>query len=202
MKYLIALLLLSGCATHPSRNMQVVVRDPAGTTLSSSEVETLRSGEVIKKYYVGAYIDPAHPRVRHDPHIVERIEQSSQWNLRPNVPVVASGPTYKAVSSNALKNAMQQQHDHEMQEQRSINSESLTQVSELKKEIAILKSSLNEQSNQELKRVEEKIEALCEKIRSLEQAKTPSNNLSQTIQPNPTKSLQENKPWEMPIQGE
>ncbi|MBM3610962.1 MAG: hypothetical protein FJX18_05515 [Alphaproteobacteria bacterium] len=202
MKYLITLLLLSGCATHPSRNMQVVVCDPAGTTLSSSEVDSLRSGEIIKKYYVGAYVDPAHPRVRHDPHIVERIEQSSRWNLRPNVPVVASGPTYKAVSSNALKNAMQQQSDHEMQEQRSINSESLAQVSELKKEIAVLKSSLNEQSNQGLKRVEEKIEALCEKVSSLEHPKAQINNLSQSTQSTPTKSPQENKPWEIPIQGE
>lgn len=202
MKYFIALLLLSGCAIHPSRNMQVVVRDVSGTILSSSELETLRSGEVIKKYYVGAYVDPAHPRVRHDPHIVERIEQSSSWNLRPNVPVVASGPTYKAVSSNALKNAMQQQYDHEMQEQRSINSESLTQVNDLKKEIAVLKASLNEQSDKGLKRVEEKIESLCEKIRSLEQSKPQPNNLSQVTQSTPTPPPQDNKPWEAAIQGE
>lgn len=202
MKYLIALLLLTGCAVHPSRNMQVVVRDTAGTTLSGPEVDTLRSGEVIKKYYVGAYIDPAHPRVRHDPHIIERIEQTSHWNLRPNVPVVASGPTYKAVSSNALKDAVQQQYDHEMQQQRSMNNESLNQVNELKKEITALKSSLNEHSDQELKRVEEKIEALCEKVSSLEHTKTQVNNLSQSTQSTPTKSPQEGKPWEIPIQGE
>ena len=201
MKYInIIVLLFIGCASRPSKSMQVVVSDTAGTTISSSEAETLRSGEIVKKYYVGAYVDPAHPSVRHDPHVVERIEQSSHWNLRPNVPVVASGPTYKAVSENALKTAMQQQYDHEAQQQRSINSQSLTQVSELKKDITALKSSLSEQSDQGLKRVEEKIEALCEKVNSLEHSKQQLNNVSQSPQSTPTKSSQENKPWETPIQ--
>ncbi len=200
---LIAVVLLFGCATHPSRNMQVVVRNVAGTNLSSAEIDSLRSGEIIKKYYVGAYVDPAHPNVRHDPHIVERIEQSSHWNLRPNVSVVASGPTYKAVSENALKNAIQQQYDHEMQQQRLASTQAQTQVDELKKEIEVLKTTLQQQNENGLKQIEEKMESLYEKIKTLENSKQHTSNIAQqnqTTQSNQLKTAQGNKSWEVPIQ--
>lgn len=198
---LITVGLLFGCATHPSRNMQVVVRNVAGTNLSSAEIDSLRSGEVIKKYYVGAYVDPVHPNVRHDPHIVERIEQSSRWNLRPNVPVVASGPTYKAVSENALKNATQQQYDHEMQQQRLASTQAQTQVDELKRQVDSLKAMLQQQNENGLKQIEEKIESLSEKIKILENSKQQTAaNSSTPLQSNNQRSLQGSKSWEIPIQ--
>src|SRR3990167_3056308 len=129
-----------GCASHkPCQNVAVMVAPVSGRTLSSNEVAALRSGEIVKKYYVGAYVDPLHPQVRHDPHMVERIEQKSRWNLRPNVAVAACGPTYQAVEDNALKNAMQQQHDREMQKQREANAEAQSQSVGLREEISALK---------------------------------------------------------------
>ena len=197
---LIVVVLLLGCATHPSRNMQVVVRNAAGTNLSSAEIDLLRSGEVIKKYYVGAYVDPAHPNVRHDPHIVERIEQSSRWNLRPNVPVVASGPTYKAVSENALKNATQQQYDHEMQQQHVANTQAQTQVDELKKEVEVLKTTIQQQNESGLKQIEEKIESLYEKIKTLENSKQQTTaNANAPSQLSSQQVSQISKSWESPI---
>lgn len=204
--HLIVLLFLFGllgCVTHPSRNMQVVVRNVAGTNLSSAEIDSLRSGEVIKKYYVGAYVDPAHPNVRHDPHIVERIEQSSRWNLRPNIPVVASGPTYKAVSENALKNAMQQQYDHEMQQQRLASTQAQAQVDELRRQVDSLKATLQQQNENGLKQIEEKIDVLSEKIKTVENSKRQPSNTTEQHQINQLtqlKTSQGNRSWEVPIQ--
>jgi hypothetical protein len=83
------LILLTSCAT-PDRVVTkevpiMPVRVP-GTTIPSSEYDTLRNGEVIKSYYSGAYVDPNNSNIRHDPHAIQRREQAATWNLRPNVP--------------------------------------------------------------------------------------------------------------------
>lgn len=201
------LLLTAGCSTQ-QLSRRVIIPPVAGTTLSVSEVDSLRSGEVVKKYYVGSYVDPSHPNVRHDPHMVERIEQQSRWNLRPNVPVVASGPTYKAVEDNALKNAMQQQYDHEMNKQRSLHAEVQHQTAELKKEIMELKSKLLVQGESDLKRMEEKLETFGAKLASLESTtsskatQTQAQKISVLEKKTPSSSHQDVKPWEESLQEE
>ncbi len=194
--------------------MTVVVPPISGTTLSSSEVEFLRSGEVVKKYYVGAYVDPSRPQIRHDPHVVERIEQTSRWNLRPNVPVVASGPTYKAVEENALKNAMQQQYDIEAHKQRQANEEVQNQTSSLKQEMAELKTKMLAQSESDVKRLEEKVEMLSAKLASLGTATSSKATQPQVQEPlgsslnhavqkaTPPSSQQGVQPWEASVQEE
>ena len=222
MNYLLIIILLlsTGCASHKPK-MTVVVPPVSGTTLSSSEMELLRSGEVVKKYYVGAYVDPSRPQIRHDPHVVERIEQTSRWNLRPNVPVVASGPTYKAVEENALKNAMQQQYDDEIKKQRSANTEVQSQTATLKQEVSDLKAMLVSQGESDLKKIEGKIDTLSTKVASLENASSVDKSKTQLSlgsssksgegnslgQQSPqsksmTPSSQETKPWEASVQGE
>ncbi len=195
--------MLNRCSiSKPTR--RVVIAPVVGTTLSLNEVESLRSGEVVKKYYVGSYVDPSHPNVRHDPHMIERIEQKSRWNLRPNVPVAASGPTYKAVEDNALKNAMQLQYDHTMNKERMVNAEVQHQTAELKKEIAELKSKLLSQGENDLKRMEEKIEALNTKIASLESSSKSPQNLPGDKEVAPSKSGGSKglKSWQKPIEEE
>ena len=208
---------LVGCASHNSAHNLTVIAPVAGVTgrtLSANEVNSLRSGEVVKKYYVGAYVDPSHPHVRHDPHMVERVEQTSRWNLRPNVPVVATGPTYQAVEDNALKNAMQQQHDHEMQKQRLANEEVHNQTAGMREEIRQLKERICSGTSSDLTRVEEKIESLSSKIASMEASIRPTQNggdnlpnqstlskvkcISQSSQQSQTASTL--NPWEKPIQ--
>lgn len=209
MKYLTPPILLVivfavvGCAHQRPRQMTVICPAAAGTTLSSNEIETLRSGEIVKKYYVGSYVDPSRPDVRHDPHMIERIEQRSRWNLRPNVPVVASGPTYKAVSENALKNDMQQQYDHEMQQQRLASTQAQTQVDELKREVDSLKATLQQQNENGLKQIEEKIESLYEKMKTLENSKQQATvNVNPSAQLNNQHVSQVSKSWEVPIQAD
>ena len=208
-----------GCASHkPCQNVAVMVAPVTGRTLSSNEVAALRSGEIVKKYYVGAYVDPLHPQVRHDPHMVERIEQKSRWNLHPNVAVAACGPTYQAVEDNALKNAMQQQHDREMQKQREANAEAQSQSVGLREEISELKKGMLSQGEDGLKRVEEKMEGLRAKVISIERscsAKASQDGLeSSSGAAQSSSSSVEHKsqstkptgqalnPWEKPVQGE
>jgi uncharacterized protein YhaN len=208
---LVVMLTVVGCAHQRPRQMTVVCPTVGGTALSSNEIETLRSGEVVNKYYVGSYIDPSHPDVRHDPHMIERIEQKSRWNLRPNVPVVASGPTYKAVEDNALQNGMQQQHDCEIKKQRQANEETQNQTFSLKQEINELKAKMLTQSENDAKRLEEKVEILTSKIISMEASMKPTQN-SWDNPPSSSSFSKKEKPsqqlqpvsnlnsWEKPVQ--
>ena len=154
------------------------------------------------------YVDPSHPHVRHDPHMVERVEQTSHWNLRPNVPVVATGPTYQAVEDNALKNAMQQQHDHEMQKQRLANEEVQNQTAGMKEEIRQLKEKICSGASSDLKRVEEKVTSLTAKIASMEASMKPTqdggdNLTNQSVSSKlPQQTCQTLNPREKPVQEE
>jgi hypothetical protein len=119
------LVFLPACSVvqHKHKHNSDVVRVrpasiPAGTTLPTSEAEAVRNAEVIKEYYAGAYIDPNNPNVRHNPHSLQRVEQSAGWNTDPNVPVVAGGPTYIAATAAAQKNAISAQLSGELDRQK------------------------------------------------------------------------------------
>ena len=157
---------------------------------------------------------PCNPHVRHDPHMAKRIEQTSRWNLRPNVPVVATGPTYQAVEDNALKNSMQQQHDHEMQKQRLANEEVQNQTAGLKEEIRQLKERMLSDGSTDLKHLEDKVASLTAKIALIEKSfptkstqETLKNSTSQSTSSTTEHSSQSSQqvgqnlnPWEKPLQ--
>ena len=125
--------LLPACATvqrHKSKPNVVHVKPikTAGTTVPESEYDTVRNGEVIKKYYAGAYVDPNNPNVRHNPHDIQRLEQAASWNLRPNVPVVAGGPAYVASSSAAQNGALSAQLSGQLDRQKVTPTRSLSKM--------------------------------------------------------------------------
>jgi hypothetical protein len=79
MKYtaLIPLLLVASCASRPQPVFRYVP-PPA-----VEPVEAVRSGEVVRAYHVGRYVDPSHPETMHERHPVYRVEASPRWNLHP-----------------------------------------------------------------------------------------------------------------------
>lgn len=81
----IALLLiagLSGCHSTPA----VDPVPPAPLVPSLAAPVGVRIPEVVRSYAVGAYIDPDDPSVRHEAHVVQRVESPARWDLRTVVP--------------------------------------------------------------------------------------------------------------------
>ena len=78
---LIPLLLLTACATNTSKKISAVPAVPAGRPVSSNG---LRTGDQLREYRLGRYVDARDPLVMHEGHPVYRVETSARWDLRPN----------------------------------------------------------------------------------------------------------------------
>lgn len=101
MKSLLPLLLcvvIGGCATS-HQHEAVMMRDIPGTTLGESRVNAVRSGEVVKAYPLGRYIDPSNRRVMHEAHTIYRVESDARWNLRAGAPRTTSAATNQRSAS-------------------------------------------------------------------------------------------------------
>ena len=77
---LIPLLLLTACAARPSK-VTVARATPAGRPVSS---DGLRTGDQLREYRFGRYVDARDPLVMHEGHPIYRIETSARWDLRPS----------------------------------------------------------------------------------------------------------------------
>jgi small-conductance mechanosensitive channel len=94
---------------HAAEVVQVRSVQTTASPESQSNYDSVRNAEVIKRYYAGEYIDPNNPSVRHDGHLIQRVEQAASWNLHPSEPVVAGGPTYVAAPAGAQRDAISAQ---------------------------------------------------------------------------------------------
>jgi len=163
------------------------VRVP-GTTIPSSEYDTLRNGEVIKNYYSGAYVDPNNPDIRHDPHAIQRREQASTWNLRPNVPVVAGGPTYVAAASAARNSALTEQLSGALDRQKGY-TDALTQQNEKLQEIIAELKAASDRETIAKEATEAELRATVQTLKELKQelqkAPEPQPAPSPTSTPKP-----------------
>ena len=78
-----------------------------------------------------------------------------------------------------------------------------TQVDELKREVDSLKATLQQQNENGLKQIEEKIESLYEKMKTLENSKQQATvNVNPSDQLNNQHVSQVSKSWEVPIQAD
>ncbi|MEP6669775.1 MAG: hypothetical protein ABJF10_11515 [Chthoniobacter sp.] len=76
---LIPVLMLSACTSHAPRKIISVAVAPSRPVSAAA----LRTGEQLREYRFGRYVDPGDPLVMHDDHPVYRVETSAGWNLRP-----------------------------------------------------------------------------------------------------------------------
>jgi hypothetical protein len=76
---LIPVFMLGACASHAPRKITAVAVAP-GRPASAVE---FRTGEQLREYRFGRYVDPGDPLVMHDEHPVYRVETGAGWNLRP-----------------------------------------------------------------------------------------------------------------------
>ena len=92
-RFIIPLLVLTSCASHPPQRVVRMAPTVPGTTLSSETVGTVRYPENVKAYPVGRYIDPNDGFVMHEGHTIYRVETTAKWNLHPDgTPIVRMGP--------------------------------------------------------------------------------------------------------------
>lgn len=77
---LIPFFLLAACASRPPKKINIVSFNPSSRVASP---DVLRTGEQLREYRFGRYIDPGDPLVMHEGHPVYRVETSANWNLRP-----------------------------------------------------------------------------------------------------------------------
>lgn len=77
---LIPVLLLAACASRPAKT-NAVAPAPVGRPVTS---DGLRTGEQLKEYRLGRYVDARDPLTMHEGHPIYRVETTSRWDLRPN----------------------------------------------------------------------------------------------------------------------
>ena len=147
----VVLLLCAGCAStkkKPSVAPPPPVAPVAGTDLDQHNVEKVRTGETLKAYPVGRFVDPKDPNVMHESHVVYRKEAGASWNLSPNAPtVVPLGPVLAvadpAVQPNPLPAELEQKVAEQNQLMASLveqNEALVTELAKLGKEITELRS--------------------------------------------------------------
>ena len=94
---LIPIILLTACASHSPRAKSIAsAAVPVGKPVSS---DSLRTGEQLKEYRLGRYVDPRDPLAMHEAHPMYRVENTAQWDLRPQAqPTIAQRKTTPAPS--------------------------------------------------------------------------------------------------------
>jgi hypothetical protein len=99
---LIPIVMLSACASHAPRKIATVAVAPSRPVKTAA----LRTGEQLREYRFGRYVDPGDPLVMHDDHPVYRVEASAGWNLRPGNAGQPAEPASLAASSVSANDAV------------------------------------------------------------------------------------------------
>ena len=141
------LVLGAGCATKPKPSIAAAPPPVpiSGTDLDQANVEKVRSGETLKAYPIGRYVDPRDPNVMHESHVVYRKEAGANWNLAPNAPtVVPLGPAL-AVSDGATQpNPLPAELEQKVAEQNQLMTALIEQNEALAAELAKLGKELTD----------------------------------------------------------
>ena len=169
-------LLLSGCASHRSRFVEVPPprQDVAGTTLPAEGIESVRYAENIKAYPVNRYVDPANRRVMHEGHVLYRVETTANWNLHPNRPVrVAAGPIVAVRGAALNASPLPGELRAELSRQKEATGTVISQGERLQQSVSRLQAALDgsqvvAKSQLELKR---QLDAANQRIRALEESR-------------------------------
>ena len=144
----VVLLLCAGCAStkkKPSVAPPPPVAPVAGTDLDQHNVEKVRTGETLKAYPIGRFVDPKDPNVMHESHVVYRKEAGASWNLSPNAPtVVPLGPVLAVADPAIQPNPLPAELEQKVAEQNQLMASLVEQNEALVSELAKLGKEINE----------------------------------------------------------
>ncbi len=90
-----------------------------GTQLTGAAAAQVRNPEIVTEYSAGPYIDPANPNVRHDEHDIQRVDQSANWNLRPQGAGYYAAAPVSQVPDSAETTPLTAQFEQELERQKA-----------------------------------------------------------------------------------
>ena len=175
MKYLlfIPIIFLFACASHsPKAHSAASVAAPVGKPANS---DALRTDEQLKEYRFGRYIDPRDPLAMHEAHPIYRVENSAQWDLRPQTAPSISPRKTATTPSSSTNDAVVA----EVNKQRAATRAFTEQTAALNQKLTELSQAVGQtkeiaKQNLELKRdvatLREQLDALDVKLRERKQA--------------------------------
>jgi hypothetical protein len=144
----VVLLLGAGCTSakkKPSVSAALPVMPVAGTELDQHNVEKVRTGETLKAYPIGRFVDPNDPNVMHESHVVYRKETGTSWNLAPNAPtVVPLGPVLAVADPSVQSNPLPAELEQKVAEQNQLMATLIEQNEALVAELGKLGKELTE----------------------------------------------------------
>jgi hypothetical protein len=170
MKYLlfIPIIFLFACASHsPKAHSAASVAAPVGKPANS---DALRTDEQLKEYRFGRYIDPRDPLAMHEAHPIYRVENSAQWDLRPQTAPSISPRKTATTPSSSTNDAVVA----EVNKQRAATRAFTEQTAALNQKLTELSQAVGQtkeiaKQNLELKRdvatLREQLDALDVKLR-------------------------------------
>ena len=146
----VVLLLGAGCTSakkKPSAAAAPPVAPVSGTELDQHNVEKVRTGETLKAYPIGRFVDPNDPNVMHESHVVYRKETGTSWNLSPNAStVVPLGPVLAVADPSVQATPLPAELEQKVAEQNQLmatlieqNEALVTELGKLNKDIADLR---------------------------------------------------------------
>jgi hypothetical protein len=120
------LALLTACAHEKIVTDQPVIypRDAWGNSVPADSVANLRQASRLHTYLINDYIDPNNPRIRHQGHSVDVVEQDETWNLHPSGTMVANlGPVTAVSDPASMPNPYTAEFETELVQQRDQNGQ-------------------------------------------------------------------------------
>jgi regulator of replication initiation timing len=115
---LVPILGLTACAG----DRPVTSSAPAPATLPGNPVSAVddREPSRVHTYLINDYVDPNNPRIMHEGHSVDVVEQDEKWNLHPAIEegAVTTGPVTAADNPNVAPNPYTAEFEAELAQQR------------------------------------------------------------------------------------
>ena len=178
MKRVIPLLfttLLTACADQKVVTNTPVIypRDAWGDSTPADSVSNIREASHIHTYLVNDYIDPNDPRIRHQGHQIDVVEQDEKWNLRPSGTTVANlGPVTAVSDPASVPNPYTAEFETELTRERDQNQQMAAAAQEMSDEIGRLREMIQkgQATSTENDTLKHEVDALQKEIDSL---KTP-----------------------------
>lgn len=183
---LLVLGFAAGAAAAPARKHKAPRRPAAARSARPSAPKQAASvpgvaypltPPVVHSYWIGTYVDPADPDVRHQAHVVDRLERASQWDLSatgreivrlgPGVQIPGE-PMRDAASAAAEAKLVRLQNEHKAYSER-LGAESAEMTNRLKEMTAKLEALQNESvkleaANAEIKRLRARQKVLLQEL--------------------------------------
>ncbi len=152
----------------------------AGSNIPEEDLDRIRYGEDMKAYVVGRYIDPSDSSIMYEKNVLYRVEESPQWNLRPNTeirPPVGKTPREPPTLQKIVESELRSELERQRRFSESLILQTGKAAEAVEKAVAGMKR-IEEQNSMLVRRISELERQMGEidaKIREIEAERTIEN---------------------------